>query len=230
VNFTQVIDPKRTSDGWFYTSFVNTALLTASTDPFVVSWKYFNAINPSRTFRETARMFVINGSIMNAIEDSRMMVNRAKATLFNFADMIFDTQTLMGFLRRGKDMFNGAGGFVTNFDMTDATGGVRDFWLGYSEAALLQAQALAEGEKAFDFQGQAIQLSVDRTQYYNQLAEAILSRLEAGVRSFKQNLAIKGISGGTGNVNQFSPGNVPKLGITIHPASQFGRYYNQWRI
>jgi hypothetical protein len=145
--------------------------------------------------------------------------------------MVFDTQTLISFLRRGKDTFNGAGGYVTAFDMTDATGGVRDFWLGYSEVAMLEAQALAEGEKAFDFQGDAIQLSVDRTQYYNQAADNLRSRLENGVRQYKANLQLKGVSGGSGNVDGATLGrNKPFVGITVHPASQFGRYYHQNRF
>jgi len=229
-NFANVVNPKRVSTGWYHVASVDTSSLQASVLPYVVSWKYWNSATPSRSSRETSRIFVVNGSILNAIEDTRMMVNKAKTTLFNFADMMFDTTTLIGFLRRGMDMFNGSGGYMTTFDMTDATGGIRDFWLGYSEVAMLQAQALAEGEKAFDFQGQAIQLTVDRTQYYQQMADTLLNRLEANARQFKQNLATKGISGGTGNVNSAGRGNVPFVGITIHPASHFGRYYNNWNI
>lgn len=229
--FTPVMNPQRVSSGWFYQGVVNTSTLTASTAPYIVSWKYFNSASPWSSYRETARLFVINPSMMNAIEDTRRTVNRAKATLFQFADMVFDTQTLISFLRRGKDTFNGAGGYVTTFDMTDATGGVRDFWLGYSEVAMLEAQALAEGEKAFDFQGQAIQLTVDRTQYYNQAADNLRSRLENNVRPYKMNLQLKGISGGSGNVDNATMGRSSAfVGITVHPASQYGRYYHQNRF
>ncbi len=217
--------PKRVDSGWYYQVNIQTSSLVPAVTPYVVSWKYFHAATPGTNYRETARLFVLNPSIMNSVEDVRAMVNRARATLFNFADMVFDTQTLIGFLRRGMDMFNGAGGLWTSFDMTDATGGIRDFWLGYSEVAMLQAQALAEGEKAFDFQGQAIQLTVDRTQYYNQLAQDTLSRLESNVRTFKQNLQNKGITGGDGNVNVVR-GNSAFVGIAISPASQFGRTWS----
>jgi hypothetical protein len=217
--------PKRVDSGWYYQVNIQTASLVPAVTPYVVSWKYFHAATPGTNYRETARLFVLNPSIMNSVEDVRAMVNRARATLFNFADMVFDTQTLIGFLRRGMDMFNGAGGIWTSFDMTDATGGIRDHWLGYAEVAMLQAQALAEGEKAFDFQGQAIQLTVDRAQYYNQLAQDTLSRLEANVRPFKQNLQNKGITGGSGNVNLVR-GNSAFVGISVHPASQFGRSWS----
>jgi len=229
LNFTQIVNPKRTSAGWYYQGVVNTLSLSPSLSPYILSWKYFNSSTQWSNFRETSRMFVLNATMMNAIEDARRTVNRAKATLFQFADLVFDTQTLIGFLRRGMDTFNGAGGYATTFDMTDATGGVRDFWIGYSEVAMLEAQALAEGEKAFDFQGQAIQLSVDRTQYYNQAADVLRSRLENSVKPYKANLLTKGVSGGDGNVNSLSGGARAFVGITVHPASQFGRYYRQNR-
>lgn len=221
--------PKRVGSGWYYQVNINTAQLQPAVTPYIVSWKYFHSATPGNSYRETARMFVLNASMMNAVEDVRQVVNKARTTLFQFADMIFDTQTLISFLRRGMDMFNGAGGVWTSFDMTDATGGIRDFWLGYAEVAMLQAQSLAEGEKAFDFQGQAIQLSVDRTQYYDKLAADTLSRLESNVRPFKQNLQNKGVTGGTGNVNTLR-GNQAYLGISIHPISQFGRHWNWSRI
>jgi len=214
--------PRRVGSGWYYQVNVDTNSLPAALEPFICSWKYFHSATPGTNYRETSRLFVLNPSMMNAVEDARATVNRARATLFNFADMVFDTNTLVSFLRRGMDMFNAAGGIWTGFDMTDATGGVRDYWIGYSEVAMLQAQALAEGEKAFDFQGQAIQLTVDRTQYYNQLAQDTLSRLDTNVRPFKQSLQNKGVTGGSGNVSNVK-GNSARVGISIHPASQFGR-------
>ena len=128
------------------------------------------------------------------------------------------------------DMFNAAGGLFTTFDMTDATGAIRDHWLGYAEVAMLQAQSLAEGEKAFDFQGQAIQLNVDRTQYYDKLAADIAQRLEANVRPLKQNMQMKGVNGGSGNLELSGTGNRGYVGITVTPISGFGRYWNQARI
>lgn len=226
--FTAVTSPVRTASGWFYTASVNTATLPASLSPYVVSWKYSNSSAPG-SMRETARLFVINASMSNAIEDVRMFVNKAKATLMNFPDMMFSVETIIGFLRRGMDMFNAAGGVVTTFDMTDATGGVRDYWMGYSEVVMLQAQALAEGEKAFDFQGQSVQLNVDRTQYYTSLADSTLNRLETSVKPYKTSLTSKGVSGGSGNVTTAAfRGNKPKLGISVHPASQFGRHNGVW--
>lgn len=219
--------PKRVGTGWYYQVNILTDQLIPSVVPYVVSWKYFHSATPGSNYRETARLFLFNPSILSAIEDCRQTVNKAKATLFQFADMMFDTATLATFLRRGMDMFNGAGGIWTAFNMTNATGGVRDHWLGYSEVAMLQAQALAEGEKAFDFQGQAIQLTVDRAQYYDKMAADTLSRLEANVRPFKQNLQMKGVTEGDGNVNSIT-GNRAQLGISIHAASQFGRSFNGW--
>lgn len=229
-NLSPVQNPQRISSGWYYQGAFDTSTVEPSLAPYIVSWKYHDAQTPWSSSRETARIFVINSSIMNAVEDARRTVNKARSAFFQAPEMIFDVQTIIGFLRRGMDTFNGSGGYYTAFDMTDATGGVRDFWLGYSEVALLEAQALAEGEKSFDFQGQAIQLTVERSQYYSSAAETLKSRLEGNVRAFKANLQQKGISGGTGNVNNLSNSNMAFVGITVHPASQFGRYYGQNRL
>lgn len=225
---TFVGSPLRVSSGWLYQMDIDTAVLPPSIAPYVVSWKYSNSVGGAN--RETARLFVLNASMLNAVEDCRAMVSRARTTLFQFADTIFDTQTIIGFLRRGMDMFNAAGGLFTSFDMTDATGAIRDHWLGYAEVAMLQAQSLAEGEKAFDFQGQAIQLNVDRTQYYDKLAADIAQRLEANVRPLKQNMQMKGVNGGSGNLELSGTGNRGYVGITVTPISGFGRYWNQARI
>ncbi|MEK9322795.1 hypothetical protein, partial [Escherichia coli] len=61
------------------------------------------------------------------------------------------------------DAFNGAYGQFTSFTMTNARGPIREYWLLYAELAAIQSQYLAEGEKAFNYQGAAISLEVDRT-------------------------------------------------------------------
>lgn len=215
--------PVRVSTGWYYSIGVDTSQLTATLDPYAVSWKYWNTASPNQVFRETAKLFIINPSISVAIEDVRMQVSKARTTLLGQPDMLFDVPTIMSWLRRGKDDFNAAGQFWTTFDMTDATGGVREFWLRFSEVAMLRAQALAEGEKAFNFSGQAISLDVDKAQYYQNLADTLQARLDNDIRPYKVSLKYGGTSGGSGNVDRGSNGNRPMLGITVTPVSHLGR-------
>lgn len=220
---TTVLNPTRVSSGWLYQATVATNSLAGSLDPYQISWKYFNSSAPSQTYRESAKIFLLTPSILNAIDDSRTQVMKARTTLLGFDDAIFDVATIVTWLRRGKDHFNAAAGILTNFDMTDATGAIRELWLRCSEVSMLRSQGLAEGEKAFDFQGQAISLNVDKTQYYSALADALQSALDNDLPPLKKNLKISGITGGTGNLTTFTGGFRAKVGIAATPASPYAR-------
>lgn len=221
----------RTSAGWYYEALIETGSneLTGSLDPYAVSWRYHNKSTPWAVQRETSRLFVVTPSILTAIEDVRAMVNRAQTTLFRFPDTLFENTTILSHLRTGRDDFNAAAGVLTLFDMTNATGGIRSFWLMYSYVSILRSQYIAEGEKAFNFNGQAISLDVDRTQYYQGLAQDILSQVSNDVKPFKTNLVKKGVSGGDGDQSKVpATGNVGALGIAVTPASQFARAWPLW--
>ena len=228
--FSPTTSPARVSTGWHYSGAITTTSLVADLVPYNVSWKYWNSATPGQVFRETAKMFLLTSTMLIALEDVRMQVMKARTTLLGFNDTLFDTPTIISWLRRGRDMFNGAAGVLTNFDFSEASGGVREFWLRYSEVAMLRAQALAEGEKAFDFQGQAISLSVDKAQYYTQLADTLQSQLDNDARPFKLALKTSGIHGGDGNMDKARSWNVPILGIAVTPASSLirGTGYRLW--
>lgn len=199
VSPTQVHTKDRVSSGWYYRAGLDASHLRASLDPYLVNWKYHGAsLVPA--YRQQAHAFLVNPMILSAIEDVQSRIMRARTQLMGQSDMLFDPVTVMTWLRRGRDMFNAAYGLITSFTMVAATGGVREFWLAYSEIEALRAQYLAEGEKAFDFQGQAISLNVDRTQYYQGMADAIQQGLSDSVRDYKKNLQIKGITSGDGDV------------------------------
>jgi hypothetical protein len=221
IDFLRTPATDRVGSGWFYGSTIETTSLTPSLDPYTVTWKYWNL--PTQVNREASKLFVLTPSIMQAIEDVRRYINKASTTLFGFEDMIFTASDIVTFLRRARDSFNGASGILTSFDMTNASGAVREYWLRYAEVALLQQQYLAEGEKAFQFQGQAISLDVDRTQYYQSLASDLQGRLDNDIKPFKQNLMKKGLAGGDGNMDGMGTGigSVGALGINLTPATNF---------
>lgn len=214
----------RVSSGWYYEAQVDTSAFVPQLDPYAISWKYSNANTPWAVNRETSRLFVVTPSIMTAIEDMKAMVSRAQTTLFQLPDMIFSPEVILSHLRTGRDDFNAAAGVLTNFTMTYATGAIRSFWLAYAYVSILRSQYIAEGEKAFDFQGQAISLNVDRTQYYQGLANEILQQAQNDVKPFKTNLVKKGVSGGDGDMNKVpAAGSVGVLGLSMTPASQWSR-------
>ena len=213
--------PTRSMSGYTYSVAVeSSAIGPASLDPYAVSWKYSNSKAPNLVYRETAKLFLVNASIAIAVEDAKARVAKARVTLLGTDDTLFDTATIMTWLRRGADDFN-AHTLFTNFTMSNATGAIRSAWLTFSEIAMLRAQALLEGEKSFDFSGQAISLNVDRTQHYSGLADALQGQVDNVVPALKKNLAMRGLVAGDGNVTGGS--NRARVGISLSQASPFPR-------
>jgi hypothetical protein len=226
--------PVPVAAGQYYTADIdpNIVLITggnpfpAQLDAYVVAWKFKKDPVKVQVTRITSELFIVNSSILSALEDCRRMVMKARTTMFGMPDILFDEATMMGWLRRGRDMFNAAAGMLLEFTMTNATGGIREYWLQYAEIAMLRAHALAEGEKAFNFQGAAISLEVDKAQYYNQLADTMQAQLDQNIKPFKQNILKKGAVQGDGNMNGLagSFAGAAKLGLSVHASSQFNRY------
>lgn len=220
-----ILKSMRVSSGWYYQVALDTASFAPSLDPYIVSWKFSNQIGPA--YRDTGQLFVVNASILRATKSIEAMVSKAKTTLMGFQDELFTTSVILVMLSRGRDSFNGASGMLTSFDMTNADSYIREYWLKYSEVALLEAQYLLEGEKAYNFTGQAISLDVDRTGYYQSLAQEIKTAIDTDIKVVKQNLIKKGLTGGDGSlVGLGRHGSTGPVGISLSPASPYGRNSN----
>lgn len=222
-----VTDAVKTADGWLYKAVLpQSLLLQARLEAYSLIWSGSNADSPYPT-RQTGRLFVVTPMIMSACEDMRLLINRSKTTIANQPDILFTVPLLLAYLRRGQDAFNGAYGVMTNFSFTAATGPLREYWLRFSEIQALRGQYVAEGEKVFNYSGQAISLDVDRTQYYDSAANTLQQLIDNECKAFKIILIKRGITGGDGNVGNLvaqRPGAAGVLGITISPASNFGPY------
>lgn len=220
----QIAKNTRVSSGWYYQAAFDTNQVAASLDPYIVSWKYKNAVGPS--YRDTGQLFVVNASILRAVKSIEAMISKARTTLIGFQDELFTVPVIVTMLSRGRDSFNGAGGYFTTFNMTNADSMIRELWLKYTEVQLLQAQYLLEGEKAYNFSGQAITLDVDRTSYYQSLANDIKTAADADAKTVKQNLIIKGLTGGDGSLAGAGRyGSTGPIGLSISPASGSGIAY-----
>lgn len=222
----QITEYERTSDGWYFAGVIDTSLLGVSLAPYQLIWKYWATTNSAMVYQDNADFWVVNPSIMGAVNDVRAKVNKARTTLYGQPDLLYPNPTILTWLRRGADAFNIAYGQFSSFTFTNALGGIREFWLLEAELAALESQYLAEGEKAFQFQGAAITLDVDRTQYLDNAASKIQSRLDNELKLIKTNLIIKGNTSGDGSVDPsvLAPGAIGTVGITITPASMWGRY------
>jgi hypothetical protein len=217
---------EKISQGYFVAGSVDTTKLAVSLIPYKVIWKFWNV--PAQTFRESASLYIVNSSIINAIEDVKSKVNKARHTLYGTPDSQFPSTEILKWLRRGMDAFNGAYGVLTAFNMTNALGGIREFWLLYAEKMSIDSQYLLEGEKSFNFQGAAISLDVDRTGFLDSMSSKIQGILDNEVKPFKQNLIMKGYSSGDGSglngdgdFSKTSKGALGSVGILITPASLY---------
>lgn len=215
---------ERVRSGYYVAGTIDTTNLPASCEPYQIIWKYYNST--AQPFRERAALWIVTDSIVQAIDDVKSKVNKARQTIYGTPDSQFPSTEIMKWLRRGMDSFNGAYGQFTSFTMTNAKGVVREFWLLYAEMAALEAQYLMEGEKAFNFSGASISLEVDRTQYLDNAASKIQARLESEGKLVKTNLIIKGNTGGdgsgpggTGNFGALQRGAMGSVSITITPAT-----------
>ena len=234
-NGTQLVAPvriteyQRTSDGWYWAGVVDTTSLMVSLVPYSVIWKYWSSANQALVYQENTELYVTNASIMTAVNDVRAKVNKSLTTLYGTPDLLYTNATVMTWLRRGADEFNGAYGQFTSFTMTNALGVVREYWLLCAEKAALASQYLAEGMKAFNFQGAAISLDVDRTQYLDSAMNHIQQQLDNELKPIKTNLIIKGNTSGDGsvgaNAGALQIGAIGAVGITITAASMWGRGY-----
>ena len=214
----------KTADGFMYMAQVmpDPNVMLPRVDPYTVIWKTSNLSRPGYTEKQTGRLFLINASIMGAVNDMRLVISKSDASILGTRDILFTDTLLLAYLRRGRDAFNAAYGMFTAFDMTNASGGIREYWMKFAELQALRAQFLAEGEKVFSLSGQAISLDSDKTQFYSQLADNIQQQLDNDCKMMKQNLLKKGIVGGDGNFDNLSAmrrGSNGAIGITVGPHS-----------
>lgn len=217
---------ERVAGGYYYAATVATDALDASLEAYTVIWNYSNNVDPNSVFSESANLWITTPAVLTAISDIKSRINKARTTLYGTADLIFPSEVVMVWCRRGMDQFNGYAGVFTSFTMINAKGPVREYWLMCCEAIALTSQELAEAEKAFDFQGAAISLNVDRSAAYGALADKIYGRLDNELKPVKQNLIIKGNTGGDGSADpsKLRAGAIGCVGITITPASPWGPY------
>lgn len=215
----------RVGSGYFYAANFDTTSMPESLEPYTIIWEYSNASDPTNVYSEQACLWVVNPTILTAIADVKAKVNKSRTTLYGSPDLLFPATTILTWMRRGRDSFNGGGGGqMTNFTMTSAKGPVREWWLLCTELGAIEAQYMAEGEKAFEFSGAAISLNVNRTDYLDNMASKIQARIDNELKPFKQNLIIKGNTGGDGSADtsRLRAGAIGTVGITITAASPWG--------
>lgn len=122
------------------------------------------------------RVWKINPSIMTVMKDLRSYVDRLNMELRLDALRFADTDYLL-WLEAGMNRWNGLP-FSTTFDMTHATGAIRDMWLLCSQIQALRTKYLEEGLSSFNYSGAAVQLDFDVTPHIESVIQALETRLQ----------------------------------------------------
>lgn len=210
--------PQRVATGWLYQVMVDTTnIAVTDLEPFTAIWRYSNSQYSSNVYSEHADFWVINPSISQAINDLKATINKAQTTLYGRPDLLYPPNAVLTYLRRGRDMFNGYKGYFTSFTMINAVGPIREYWLLCSSLLAIEAQLGGEIEKSFEFQGQAIELRVDRTAALEAWMGRIQQRLDNELPNVKTQLINKGNTGGDGSQDpsQLQPGAMGGVGLTL---------------
>lgn len=222
-------DPQHVSSGWLYSACLNTSVFPVSLDSYDVVFEFWD--KECDVNSEACKLWIINPSIRSAADDILAKIQKARASLYGAPDLIFTMPTVLTWMRRGRDLFNGWQGVFTNFTMTNAKGIIREYWLLCSEMGALEAQYMAEGEKAFDFSGAAISLNVDRTGMLQTMIDSIKGNLDQNLKPIKQVMTQKGYTSGDGSGTDGNGGIATSIralgavGLSITPASAWGRFY-----
>ncbi len=181
--------------------------------------------------QEVSPYFAINPSISLAMREVHDFVNKNTAS-WSSDELSFTPEQIMAALYNGACLFNSVGS-VTDFNMTNAAGSIRQFWVQYSSLWLLQSQVMNSIDTDFSFTNSSVTLDVDRASKYQQFADTLQSQLDERARNFKTILAKRGNISGDGSANPLSlrPGAIAALGLAMSPVSKVGYMLNplSWR-
>lgn len=220
-------DPKETTEGFLYEFPLDLPTLRGnqpSLTPLNLVWKYREAEDAVMR-SEMSRLWTISPSILAASQEIESFLNRMLLDSGVTPGTMLTPTLLMHHLQKGRDAFNS---YIrpTNFTMTNATAGIKQYWLMYAIVDACRTMYLLEGNKQFEFQGSSVSLSVDRSQYWSQIAQDIQGQNEQQVKLFKDNLAKWGWTGGDGNVTGPRPGAVGQVGVALSPLTPLrGTYF-----
>lgn len=212
------------SDGYSYFTEIDTNQYTIdnlpafypSLNPYNLIWEY---IIDNNNYTENASVWVVTPSILMAAKDLLSDINKARTSI-RLKPTFSVTDALLA-LRLGGDAFNSYYD-PTNFTFINASGQVRHFWLAFSKISALRSQYMFEAESNFDFQGNAISLTVQREQYYESLASAIENSIQDPAKAFKTILSKRGNVAGDGNVDPLRSGrgSLGNVGVTLSAVSR----------
>jgi len=164
----------------------------ASTDALLVSWEISSPTH-GMSF-EVHFVYIATPASLIAVNDLRRAIDKARNVDINPNLQMTDLD-LHHYLRMGLQRVNAAPPQPTDYLFENVPMNLRVAVQEASRYEALRAQYLAEGVSAFDFSGQSVSLTVDRTQYLESEMGRIQAYLDTTLPQVKKASVIAGSPG-----------------------------------
>ncbi len=159
--------------------------------PFMVTWTYnVNGIDN----RIIHFLYAVNSRTINMLANIRTRIDKARNVAYNPALTWYDTD-LIKYLDLGLQMFNANPPTHTSFSMVNLPEPLTYPVLQCAVFNALSAQAMAEGQAAFNMSGQSVTLDVDRTASIEAEISRVQSYIDQNLKQTKR-LHIRRTGGG----------------------------------
>lgn len=167
-------------------------------EPFSLIFKYRSARHLTDRYI-TYKVWIVTPQILLASSLVEDHINKARAQNV-IPELEYSQADLIQYLYRGLALFNATGPRITGFRGTNMQGTILDAWVTCSCYYALGAQLQAEGQLAFDFTGQQVNLNMDRTPSIEAALGRIEGLIQGSVLSLKKQLSKAGQNQGDGSV------------------------------
>ena len=144
------------------------------------------------------KLWVVTPQILIAASLIEDHIDKARARNV-IPELEYTQADILTYLYRGLALFNQIGPRVTGFYGTNMQGTIMDGWVTCSCYYALAAQLQAEGQLAFDFTGQVVNLNMDRTPSIEAALGRIETQIQGPVTNLKRLLTKAGVNDGDGS-------------------------------
>ena len=172
---------------------INVALPIVSDNngmPYILEWSY--RINGSKKIHtEYHFLYAVTFPAIKIINNMRRMIDKARNEDIN-RNLQFTDVDMSHYLRMGFMEMNAFPPQITEWDFTSMPPNLEGYLTKFAAIEALRAQYLADGLSSFDFQGQAVSLSIDRSQYYQTAIDHIKADIDANFQKIKRAAVLSG--------------------------------------
>ena len=158
--------------------------------PYILEWAY-RLHGRKRIYTEYHFLYAVSYPTIRHINNLRRLIDKARNEDIN-RNLQFTDVDMSHYLRMGLLEMNAFPPQATYWNFINLPAQVEGYLTKFSGVEALRAQALAEGLSSFDFQGQAVSLSIDRTQYYQTLTDQLKSDIDSNFQKIKRTIVLSG--------------------------------------